>query len=368
MNPQLRPLFEESVAAPRLTSERSETPLQQACLSYVQSEQAWINLILPTRCPAQPEIHYDFFESDQLQAIAIERADCPFGFIAVSAFCVVSIGTFFRAAMLRRSLFEEIGDKLIIQDVPADRQQRLATRLADRSRNDIVRILTMMAMRFLTAHEVTHIINGHLRYQMRASGAQRFEMAEAEQEQPAGEALFRQTLEMDADAGAVLLSMPGITVAEWDSKYANTLHEVYRKPELALKMWLFAMCSLFRLLHDASPTFDPERSTDPAPMLRALLVLSTLDEVLRKKKFNRLRGLIPELLNSALVEAERSFADILGSPPDLSGWKDALALRQHGDVITRNWERVRPVLEPYSRAGLAPLPSADKFRSAPEGS
>jgi hypothetical protein len=43
----------------------------------------------------------------------------------------------------------------------------------------IAKLLTMMAMRFLTAHEMTHILNGHLRY--RLGGRSRNTIAEARQ-------------------------------------------------------------------------------------------------------------------------------------------------------------------------------------------
>jgi hypothetical protein len=102
------------------------------------------------------------------------------GFIAVGSYCVVSIGFFFRAALAHRDVLVDFGNPK--QELSAGEMgpgPHPFARPRDPERLLIAKLLTMMAMRFLTAHEMTHILNGHLRY--RLGGRSRNTIAEARQ-------------------------------------------------------------------------------------------------------------------------------------------------------------------------------------------
>ncbi|MFZ1007718.1 MAG: hypothetical protein WAN65_12830 [Candidatus Sulfotelmatobacter sp.] len=140
------------------------TPLQAVCLSYIRSEQAWLNDMLRTRRVRQPDLIYGFYESPEgeFQAHAIERATEKPGFIAVSSHCVVSLGFFFRSALAHRNVLVDFGNPN--QELSMDETGPTPHAFAkprDPDRLLIAKVLTMMAMRFLTAHEMTHILNGH---------------------------------------------------------------------------------------------------------------------------------------------------------------------------------------------------------------
>jgi hypothetical protein len=346
-----------------LDCDAEETPLQTTCLSYLRSEQAWLDKMLQTRHARQPGIIYGFYASgnDELQARAIEPPDATAGFIAVSTYCVVSFGSFFRAALAHRSVLTDFGNpsqELSQEDLGPGPHPFARPR--DPERLLIVKLLTMMAMRFLTAHEMTHILNGHVRYlvYMREGN----EITEKRHMLLPQDPLFRQCLEMDADSGALVDCMPGIIFAERDPAEPARIgcHPVYQKPEAALRLWLFAVYGVFRLLEDDAGPISIETSFHPLPLMRIQMVMGTLYEFLRREKLSRIIDLFPELVEQTIFDGETAYAAILNRTPDRQPWDRALgdvAQKQIGAVI-REWRRVRPILERFARypERLAALP------------
>jgi len=224
----------------------------------------------------------------------------------------------------------------------------------------IAKLLTMMAMRFLTAHEMTHILNGHLRHKIGAHSPST--IAEARQKLSPTDALFSQTLEMDADSGAVVECMPLVIFAERDPEEPSRIgcHPVYRKPEDALRLWLFAVYRICRIIEDDVGPISIAESSHPSPMMRIQMIMATLLEFLKREKLNRLADLLPDLIERTIAESENAYAAVINKTPDIRPLKAALsgpAKKQIGTIIAE-WRRVRPAIEPFARGGgkLAPLP------------
>jgi hypothetical protein len=257
------------------------TPFQIVCLSYIKSEQAWLGKLLQTRHVRQPGIIYGIYEArlDETQAYAIEKVDEIPAFIAVSSYFVYSLGTFFRAALARREILGDFGNPQLectSEELGPGLHEDLRPR--DPERQQILKLLIMMAMRFLTAHEMTHILNGHLRYRLSVSAGT--PIAEAQHRVERKDALLSQTLEMDADAGAVAACMPGVILAERAPEEVHRIgcHSVYQKPEAALRLWLFAVYAIFRMLEDRAQPVQLNESSHPPPMIRIQLIFGTLRE------------------------------------------------------------------------------------------
>jgi hypothetical protein len=338
------------------------TPLQTTCLSYLRTEQAWLDKMLQTRHVRQPGIIYGFYESPEgeLQAYAIERVNETPGFIAVSTYCVVSIGFFFRAALAHGQILVDFGDptqELSALEMGAG--PHLSARPRDPERLRLVHLLTMRAMRFLTAHEMTHILNGHLRYRLGVGAPST--IAEARQMLLPKDAVVSQTLEMDADSGAVVDCMPFVIFAERDPQEPARLgcHPVYQKPEAALRLWLFAVYGFCRLMEDDARQVPIEQASHPSPMMRIQMIMGTLLEFLRREKLDRLVNILPDLIEATIRDGEAAYAAVLNREPDIEPLRLTLtapAQKQMATVIDE-WRNVRPIVEPFARGGkLAPLP------------
>jgi hypothetical protein len=341
---------------------REETPLQFTCMSYQRSEQAWLDKMIQTRHTKQPGIIYGFYESPaELQAYAIETPTETPGFIAISTYCIVSIGNFIRAALAHRNILLEFGDpekELSSEEMGSG--PHVFVRPRDPERLVMVKVLSMMAMRFLTAHEMTHILNGHIRH--RLAGHLQGEMAEARRRLTPAEALFSQTLEMDADAGAVVECMPGVILAERDLNEIIRIgcHPVFQKAEAALRLWLFAVYCVFRDLEDVALPIPLELASHPPPMMRIRMVMGTLYEFLKREKLDRLMDLLPSLIEQTIIDGENAYASILNQPVNFR----PLATTENEEsqlritAIINAWRDVRPIVEPFARGGgkLAPLP------------
>jgi hypothetical protein len=340
-----------------------ETPLQATCLTYLRSEQAWLNKMLQARHVRQPGIIYGFYESpqDELQAYAIERADEKSGFIAVSPYCIGSFGLFFRAALAHRNVLSDFGNTQ--QELSPDEMgpgHHVFARPRDPERLRILKLLTMMAMRFLMAHEMTHILNGHLRH--RFSDQAQVKIAEARNRLSAEDALFNQTLEMDADSGAVVDCMPGVIFAERIPEEPDRIgcHPVFKNPEAALRLWLFAMYGVFRMMEDDATPVPINESSHPSPMMRVQMVVGTLLEFLKREKLHRLIELFPRLFEQTIFDGETAYAAVLNHKLDPGPMHLALseAAQKRIAAIIGKWRDVRPIVEPFARGGgkLAPLP------------
>ncbi len=358
-----RRVVHEGIHRVAFECEAGQTALQTCCISYVRSEQAWLDKLIAGYHVRQPGIVYGFYQSqDELQAHAIERQDEAPGFIAVSSYCVVALGFFFRAALSHQNILVEFG-------VPEDELPRSEmlrgpnpfTRPRDAERLKIVKLLTMMAMRFLTAHEMTHILNGHLRYKLGATSTKA--IAEARHKLSPRDALVNQILEMDADAGAVVECMPVVIFAERDPKEPARIgcHPVYEKPESALRLWLFAVYGICRVMEDASMDPTPiDVSSHPLPMMRIQMIMGTLFEFLKRERFSRLLDLLPDIIERTISDCENAYAAILDQSLDPRPLQSALneVNQKRIGAIIREWRNVRPLLEPFARGGrrLAPLP------------
>jgi len=358
-----RRVIREAIDREAFDCSSEATPLQSVCLSYQRSEQAWLNKRLQTLHVRQPGIIYGFYESpqDELQAYAIENRTQTPGFIAVSSFCVVSFGFFFRAALAHRNVLNEFGNSSHEMS-PAEMGPGPHTFAAPRDpeRLQLAKLITMMAIRFLTAHEMTHILNGHIRYKLGIQNQN--SMAEARQRLSPRDAIFRQTLEMDADAGCVVECMPFVIFAEKDPEEPIRIgcHAVYRTPEAALRLWLFAVYGICRLLSEGSPPIPIEESSHPSPMLRVRMIMGTLYEFLKREKLGRLLDLVPGLIGQAIQDGEAAYAAVLNRTPNTEPLGIALsdeAQKQIAGIIAE-WRHVRPIIEPFARSGgrLAPLP------------
>jgi hypothetical protein len=353
--------FESLIASKglaRVQWEQHLSSIHAICERFNRFEQEWLDGLIPSQYSRLPRVLFGFYESHEFQARCFEYLQIPHAAVAVSAFCLVSLGNFFRSALAHRSVLSEFGNaEAELLELPDGPHLNLSPR--DPERKNIADLLGKRAMRFLTAHELTHILNGHL---LCPYGVRRLTLAERPEHVVGEEALFRQTLEMDADAGAVLECLPSREFLNSDTEEIPEKHglsTMMANPADWLFSWLFGTYCLFRILADDAPEFDPSKSTHPPPMMRIYLIQATLHQIFSNHGLERLRSQLPGICERTIREGEQAFGAAKNTAVDIGFLAEAVSPQnlQHSSRIIQNWKNVRPLLECHARGRrLAPLP------------
>jgi hypothetical protein len=328
-------------------TEHDDTTLQTVCRNIASSEQAWLDKQLAGDQSSQTKVLLAFFESDEFQAIALEDADGSAA-IGLSTFIAVQISWIFLNALAHREFLKEVGNADLelhpneLRVIPFPfRKPRCPQRFA------VAKILCQLAVRFLTAHELTHILHGHLRLK-RIQGQslclkERPTLANQER------SLESQTLEMDADSGAVLLTlntvmMPDEALSAEDGAGWDPIH---RNRTLITNLWCIAIYTLFRSFE--SVPVKIEESSHPPPIRRALMAFGTFSALQQRDRPAESDESIQTSATRAMIEVERLIAWIVDAPPDLGPIRGATVPDDYSSKLLNEWCRLRPLLEPLNR-------------------
>ena len=323
-------------------TEEGLTPFARNCRQFETWEQEWLDK-QTTVHPKQRRVLFGFYERLETQAYAIEDRSGD-AVIGLSAFFGAQLLSFFYLMLARSPSFSEIGTPTL------ERTNEDVFRLFRRTgqvapvcseRRQLALQLASLAMRFLTAHEFTHILNGHLRLQMQEGDVHGNAFAWAS-ERPRSLAskddlLRSQTLEWDADSGAAVETI-GISIGGAQSD---------------LVRWTTATYGMFRLFD--GPLL--QASSHPAPINRAISSLLTFAAVQEKMDPGNTEVHLGRAITQAVDEVESVLTEFYEkeySRPE-QGIIDAFS--GHNVIpYEGEWQRLRPLLEPLAtRSGeLAP--------------
>lgn len=247
---------------------------------------------------------------------------------------------------------EEVADLPLLPDIGTDFVQSVASvptfpRPQDPARQGTARRLAELALDFLTAHEFAHIANGHLDYLNANQGRLAIDEVSGETWAPRSSesALISQTMEMDADGTAVLLSLfnewgrvTGLRLRpgpEWD--------DIYSRPGIVSLQWSWAVSSLFRLLGEARLTNGDVTTEDyPRPRLRSVMVQQAAQRVPRPQGLDTHPAFVGDEANkipaikAGQLDVERIFSQLTGQPEATEGLDDAW-----GDVVQSQMYRLQ---------------------------
>jgi hypothetical protein len=326
-------------------------------------------------------IEFSFIADTTLQAFAWsapskspERLD----FIGISAGAPLTLLTVFHSILAHPETFPDVGNpNLEVRAVspllclPQDviRSVAFGSTPACPVRQSFANELLKCAMNFLFFHELTHLLNGHTLYlQQLGEDGSIAEMASTTTRRDV--ARIRQTMELDADAGGLLLSLneaflfSGLlkTVGSAQLSPADhlALNCAYGSAYQATRTLSFAAYTFFRLFDTTywMPQHQALR-THPLPPVRMFLIEPTLYEIFKQR---------PEYEYSAddflrhnrntIVQAEIALGLIQDAPADFRSLESVAAspeLSAYLEEFEDSWADLRPLLSPFSRGGkLAP--------------
>lgn len=294
--------------------------------------------------PEMPPIHFDFIDSWRFNALAIP-GDGKY-FIGVTRGAVATLGVLFDRMLADPQILpfignpeEEVADLPLLPDIGTDFVQSVASvptfpRPQDPARQGTARRLAELALDFLTAHEFAHIANGHLDYLNANQGRLAIDEVSGETWAPRSSesALISQTMEMDADGTAVLLSLfnewgrvTGLRLRpgpEWD--------DIYSRPGIVSLQWSWAVSSLFRLLGEARLTDGDVTTEDyPRPRLRSVMVQQAAQRVPRPQGLDTHPAFVGDeahkipAIKAGQLDVERIFSQLTGQTEAAEGLDDA---------------------------------------------
>lgn len=323
--------------------------LQHICGRLSEREQSWLDK--QTENSSQSRVLLGFFESEEAQAYAFELSDGS-AMIGISCFFAVQLGYFFYNALAHRDFLPEAGDISLERSVDELRSFPLGMRRPRcPERLKVAQILVGTALRFLTAHELTHIENGHLRYlKLSHKTTKVSSMAERGHVLTESDALTKQTLEMDADSGAVLFSLNTVMMSDEAMEKADGLgwDPFYRNRKLIIRLWCIAIYTLFRNLE--GPTSPIQFSSHPPPVKRALMAYETFVALTNRDHSSWPIDPIRDSIQRSMIEVETLRAWMIEQNTDSTVLKDALSLSGYEESLLKEWARLRPILEPLARS------------------
>jgi hypothetical protein len=227
--------------------------------------------------------------------------------------------------------------------------------------------LTKVALDFLFFHELTHLLNGHLEFCRENFLCNYWSEAFGQSTQNEHK-MIRQTLELDADSGAVLLSLnAAYQMKDLFLSSTNTvppdLHSAvrsaYGSAKSATRIVSFASYILFRIF-DTPEWFwhlQPQQS-HPLPPIRMFLIAPTLCEIFRQRPEY---GYDPNSFISDnsefMISAEVACGLIRGDQPDMRGIASVVRDGMYTQYINQfeaQWKKIRPILDKYKRGGNLP--------------
>ena len=295
--------------------------------------------------PKLPPIYFDFIDNWQFNAVAFRRDERYF--IGINRGAVATLAVLFDRMLADPQVLpfignvaEEVPDLPLLPDIGTDFERLVASvppfpRPRNPARRSTAGKLVELALDFLTAHEFAHIANGHVDYMADKQDISAIDEVGRAAWTPEllESALISQTMEMDADATAVLISLG----SEW-GKVAGSFPrpgppwtEFYDYPGRVSLLWSWAVSSLFRLLGEARLTIgDVTQECYPRPRLRSVMIQQAAGRVPRPQRLRTQSPLvgaelhnIPMTIKAGQLDAEKMFSQLTGRPEATEGLDEA---------------------------------------------
>ena len=322
-------------------------------------------------------VAFRFVNSTAMNAFAYasEAPDEPFDFIGIHRGAVQTLYLHLARSLCYPTIFPGVGSpakEIGIRPLSALRTDVLKVdeKLflpACGIRDKFAMLLTVQVLDLYFFHEVTHLRNGHVEVYRQRKRARQLDKQLPKVLAPE-EMVFYQTLEWDADSGAVAHSSRVAFLDRELARSATTRRAdqlaaeaaMYASNRTLLRALAYSYYMAFRL-SDASgwSTETQAASTYPLSNVRASYILNLL---VQNIPFN-LRGAVTrdevaEEVYAAMADVERACGLMRGERPDPAGALDVLSkveeVSDWNRTLKKEWAAIRPELERFSRTNRLP--------------
>jgi hypothetical protein len=314
-----------------------------------------------------PPIHFDFIDSDNVNACAFVYKGQRF--VGVTTGAAMAIGLLFERMLSDRRILPTVGNpqkgvehpplaQPLRQSLIQNNRTNGPNLIEDEGRHSVWWPLCQLAFTFLVFHEITHIRDGHVDYLDSRRGSP-FLAELGWVPGTTDESIEMQAIEADADrqASAIAASL----ACQW-AKNPPLDNPYLQDIEQHLFVWLFAIFSFFRLFDDEPiATTGLFNRSHPPLRLRLRLVCEVFMQMVEANGGIASSQILP-VMSAAIAEAEEAFFLLTGERPDpgttfeTSRYTEAFQPEadEHNRRLNRCWQRsLRAALEPYAFSPLA---------------
>lgn len=236
----------------------------------------------------------------------------------------------------------------------------------DEARKTVAEYTTLFVIRYIIAHELGHLLNGHLYLVNSLYSVSKIEMIlkykifSLSKGNLTDYALDRRTLEMDADAFAASISISNLTgIILNKNQFQNFLNSL-ENPLQIFELWTFAVHSIFMMFEQESSKEYSQKSFYLPNISRELL---NLDAAMNALDGLRLKGyfkcndtdynFIKNYFYSGINIAEKFFNNFKCTNYEFINDIKNNVCAEECDKVLKNWNnRLRAKLEKYARAIL----------------
>lgn len=189
------PRFDPSILRP-------EQGLRTMLERHKRAAEQWVRSVRTEHVPAMGPVHFDYVENFEVNAFAFESDNLDFVGVYVGA--IVTIYSFFGSLLAYPRFLMSVGNPLAEEEWKSETfdPRQLYRQPKDAARRSFAHLIATIAIDFLFAHEIGHLMNGHVKFIGKRKGLPFLAEFDSTHKAPA-EYLTRQTLEMDADSFAV---------------------------------------------------------------------------------------------------------------------------------------------------------------------
>lgn len=299
----------------------------------------------------------------------------PLDFVGINVGVIFTLVDTFARILAHPASFPDVGDPAL-EDPGRCAPRPLTTNVMSLApsavgpnchvRSGFAGTLALTALRYLFFHEITHLRHGHCEY-----GREHLQdsyLAELLDCGDLAEPIVRQTLEMDADSGAVLhtlnqaliqKSILASTMREIDPPTLAVIQAAFSDTKRATRTVAYSAYVLFRLFDDTGWNHSVQSlRSHPQPAIRMSWIGPTLYAIFSQHPSY---GYEPEAFATdvaqILVDAEVDCGRIQGLPPDPRGIKSVYSTALSVEYLSRlkgTWSSIRPYLENHKRGGKLP--------------
>lgn len=315
----------------------------------------WLRDVRTHHVPTMGPVHFEYIENWDVNALAFEWDN--YDFVGVYVGAIATIYSFFGALLAYPRFLMSIGNPMAEEEWKSDafHPKQLYRQPKDAARRSFAHLIATIAIDFLFAHEIGHLMSGHVKLLRIRKGLPL--LAEFDPTQKTREEnLTLQTLEMDADSFAVgqgLATAFG-RAADPSHVFPTDWRQWYGTSTQALFSWTLAIYGFFRLFFKGTVNLDDLDSTNhPPPNIRLSMVLTTVVEFLKKKRLEELMPQLEPIIGEVMRTVETGQALITSTPLNLSGVQQTLDPRanKHLGRLLDQWKILRPELLPLNRGG-----------------
>jgi len=321
-----------------------------------------------------PDVHIGFINNSTLNAVA-GRYKSKY-FIGINVGTIMILDDLFNRMLSNPNILIDYGDALsetnmekvfTVQMTDYENLFNINGEAAlpkDKVRQNLARHFTAQALKFLVTHEYGHIVCGHLGYLDSLGLDQSLKEADGFIDNKINfTPIFSQTLELDADSIGIVYT---IRSAQYLLSIAlpDEFKLFYKNLNDTLSLWLFPIYSLWKLSDNNEPNSKEFHNlSHPSPSTRQYITIATISTMLiSSPKDFKLDGEEIKRLVAALhqttLDVENAFSEISEQIFDDSLLMLNSEVIDHSILLQKNWNNVRPLLEPFAFVKLAPLDGA----------